>query len=81
MLKLTDAELEFNAESLWKAFPPDFGDDLIPEVRIFRRWFREELTSCESVKGVLLSSRMFSWLRVSEGRAALIKDVRMAASQ
>ena len=39
---------------------------------------------CESVKDVLallLSSRMFSWLRVSEGRAALIKDALMAASQ
>ena len=42
---------------------------------------------CESVKDVLallLSSRMFSWLRVSEGRAgtaALVKDVLMAAGQ
>ena len=65
MLKLTDAELESNAESLRKAFPPDFGDDLISEVRSFRREFRDELTSCESVKDVLtllLSSSMLSSL-------------------
>ena len=65
MLKLTDAELESNAESLRKAFPPDFGLDLIPEVRSFRREFRDELTSCESVKDVLallLSSIMLSSL-------------------
>ena len=64
MLKLTDAELESNAESLRKAFPPDFGDDLISEVRSFRREFRDELTSCESVKDVLtlLLSSMLSSL-------------------
>ena len=70
MLKLTDAELESNAESLRKAFPPDIGDDLISEVRSFRRGsfrreFRDELTSCESVKDVLtllLSSSMLSSL-------------------
>ena len=65
MLKLDDAELEAKAKGLRKAFPRDFGDDLVPEVRSFRREFREELKSCESVKDVLallLSSAMLSSL-------------------
>ena len=65
MLKLTDAELESNAERPRKACPSGFRDDLIAEVRSFRREIRDGLTSCESVKDVLallLSSRMLSSL-------------------
>ena len=53
MLKLTDAELESNAERPRKACPPDFRDDFIAELRSFRREIRDELTSCESVKDLL----------------------------
>lgn len=63
MLQLTDGELEEQAENLRKVYNTDFGEDLIPEVRSFRREFRAELSNCASVKDVLMllvSSNMLS---------------------
>jgi len=52
-LKLSDAELETEAKNLQMAYSADFGEDLVSEVRSFRREFRAEIKNCESVKDVL----------------------------
>lgn len=53
MLRLTNTELEEQATNLKKAYVSDFGDDLVSEVRSFRREFQAELKNCQSVKDVL----------------------------
>ena len=53
MLKFSDAELETEAKNLQMAYSADFGEDLVSEVRSFRREFRAEIKNCESVKDVL----------------------------
>ena len=63
MLKLSDEELETEANNLQIAYSADLGDDLVSEVRSFRREFSEEIKKCESVKDVLtllLSSDVLS---------------------
>ena len=63
MLNLSDAELETEARNLQTAYSADLGEDLVSEVRSFRREFREEIKNCESVRDVLsllLSSDVLS---------------------
>ena len=63
MLKLSDTELETKAKNLQMSYSADLGEDLISEVRSFRREFREEIQNCESVRDVLtllLSSDVLS---------------------
>ena len=63
LLKLPDEELETKAGNLQMAYAADLGEDLVSEVRSFRREFRKEIEKCESVKDVLnllLSSDVLS---------------------
>jgi len=53
MLQLSDEELEIEAKNLQMAYSADFGEDLVSEVRSFRREFRAEIKNCKSVKDVL----------------------------
>lgn len=63
LFNLSDAELETEARNLQTAYSADLGEDLVSEVRSFRREFREEIKNCESVRDVLsllLSSDVLS---------------------
>ena len=63
LLKLPDAQLETEAQSLQMAYSADLGEALVSEVRSFRREFRQEIEKCESVRDILtllLSSDVLS---------------------
>jgi len=63
LLKLPDAQLETEAQSLQMAYSADLGEALVSEVRSFRREFRQEIEKCASVRDILtllLSSDVLS---------------------
>ena len=63
ILKLPDAQLETEAQSLQMGYLADLGEALVSEVRSFRRKFRPEIEKCESVRDILtllLSSDVLS---------------------
>ena len=74
MLKLSDSELENEAQKLKLFYSNDLEEDFVSEVRLFRREFRSEVIKSESIKeilGLILSCDILSSM-LELGRACIL---------